>query len=163
MSRKTPESARAEQIFVEKAMQLVMSKLYPGVSESVFRREWQDLLLAISEPADYVKMRGWDGSAGLYMKILRKACEDLASKGDSVIRSRNKPNMLRAWLQQHLKFQGDTYLEEIKSAAQKATTAHAQAILRGLKPIAKVDEAAAITDTLIAARDLIKAPKRFTR
>src|SRR4051812_32331327 len=77
MSRATPETANAQRVFVERAMATIRQRLYPHVSDSVFEREWRDLLFAISEPANYFKMRGWNGSGGLYLRILRKAIDDL--------------------------------------------------------------------------------------
>jgi len=159
VSRATPETASAERVFVERAMGLIRMKLYPGVSDAVFEREWRDLLMAISEPANYFKMRGLNGSGGLYLRILRKALDDLVGKGDP-LRSRNRPQILRQWLQTHLRFKGDTYLDEVKEAEGKALASVAAMILKGVQPVANDHGAAAITETLVAARSLITPPPR---
>jgi len=159
MSRPTPETATAQRAFVDRAMALIRAKLYPGVRDSVFVREWRDLLLAVSEPANYFKMRGWNGSGGIYLRILRKAVDDLAAKGDP-LKSRNKPQILRAWLQTHLRFKGDIYLEEVKSADSKVIGAATAAILKGLRPVSDDHGAQQLTETLIAARALLAPSPR---
>ena len=162
MSRPTPETAGAERLFVEKAMATIRTRLYPGVSDAVFEREWRDLLLAISEPAAYFHIRGWNGSGGIYLKILRKALDDLTTRGDS-LKSRNKPQILRAWLQTHLRFKGDTYLDEVKAADGKVVASAAASIMKGIQPVANDHGAQSLTETLIAARGLLTPPPRKSR
>lgn len=163
MKRASKEAAGAERAFVEKAMQLVRTKLYPQISDSAFRREWQDLLLAVSEPAAYMKERGLSGTAGLYLKILRRVLEDLLEKSERVLHAHNRPQILRAWIQKELRFRGDTYLDETKAAASRATGAIAAQILKGVQPVAARDQSAALTDTLVAARGLIVPPATYRK
>ncbi len=140
-------------------MAVIRARLYPKVTDAVFEREWRDLVMAISEPAAYFHLRGWNGSAGVYMTILGKALDALAQRGN-VLSSRNRPTMLRAWLQTHLRNHGDTYLEEVKAADLKVVASVASAILRNLKPVAANHEARTLTETLVAARGLLAPPSR---
>ncbi len=162
MSRPTPETAGAQRAFVDRAMVTIRARLYPGVTDAVFCREWSDLLLAVSEPAAYFHLRGWSGSGSLYLRIIRKALDDLTTRGDSV-NSHNKPQILRAWLQTHLRFKGDTYLDELKAADGKVVASVTAAILKGLQPVANDHSAATLTETLIAARTLLAPPPRRSR
>lgn len=163
MIRRTPESAGAERAFVDKAMALIRLKLYPSIKYTVFEREYRDLLLAVSEPAAYFKLRGWNGSAGLYLKILSAVLDALLEKSVGILKSRNRATVLRHWLQKELKFRGDTYLEDVKAAETKATAAIASAVLKGLKVAAPDQEARVVTETLVAARNLLAPPPRAKR
>jgi hypothetical protein len=149
----------AERAFVERAMVLVKETIYPGVSESVLAREWQDLLIAISEPAAYLHSRGAKLPGSRYLAILRVVITGIVSDG-SAQRSRYRPMYLRKCLQEHMRFQGEIYLSEAKGMESRPAGAVAANVIRKLRLTAVDPEAARLTDALVTARDLISAQRK---
>lgn len=149
--------AAAERAFVEKAMTMIRTALYPQVSDSVFAREWRDLLLAVSEPANYLHARGLKLPGKRYLAILSEVIQGIRKHGARSIH--NLPIYLRKCVQDHMKMQGERYIEEAKDLELRPAGDVAAKITRGLKVVPGDPEAARLTDALVAARDLILAPR----
>lgn len=152
----------AERAFVEKAMTMIRQTLYPHISDAQFAREWRDLLLAVSEPAQYLHSRGLKLPGSRYMAILREVLQDILRGGKP--RSRSLPIYLRQCVQEHMRIKGERYLEEAKDLdAGRPAGAEATRILRGLKPVPGDPDADRLTAALVAARGLILPPSRPRR
>lgn len=153
----TDEQAQAERAFVEKAMAMIRERLYPCVSDAAFAREWPDLLLAISEPAAYLHTRGRKLPGSRYLAILREVIAGIRGHGKPAARC--LPIYLRKCLQDHMRMQGERYLEEAKDMEARPAGAVAARIASGLRAVAGDPEAARLTDALVAARSLLAPPK----
>jgi len=149
----------AERVFVEKAMRMVRVALYPGVSDSVFAREWPDLLLAISEPPAFLHERGLRLPGGRYLAILKLVVDGIVKEG-SLGRSRSRPMYLRKCVQEHMRARQEAYLDAAKGMQARPAGAVAASLVRKLRIAAEDPEAARLTEALVLARGLIAASRR---
>lgn len=156
---KTPDEKSAEQVFLDRAMKIVRDALYPGVSDSVFAREWPDLLLAVSEPPAYLHERGLRLPGSRYLAILQLVIAGIVAEGN-LGRSRSKPMYLRKCMQGHLRAKGEAYLNEAKGIQTRLAGSVAVALVRKMRVAAVDPEAEHMTQVLVAARNLIMAPRR---
>jgi hypothetical protein len=92
------------------------------------------------------------------LSILREVIAGIVSDG-SLGKSRYRPMYLRKCLQEHMRFQGEKYLNEAKGLQSRPAGAVAANVIRRLRVTAADPEAARLTDALVAARDLIAASK----
>lgn len=155
----TTAQNQAQRAFIERAMAMVQESIYPGVTDGVFAREWQDLVMAVSEPAAFLRERGLYGTAPMYLEIIRTVLDGIVEHGE-VGQSRSRPMYLRRCLQTHLRINSERYLDAAK-ALQTTTAGDAAArILRRLQPVAGDPAADRLTEALVAARGLIQPPPR---
>ncbi len=155
----TPEQQAAERAFLERAMAMVRAQLYPGVSDSVFAREWQDLLMAVSEPAAFLHRDGLHGTAAMYLAILRTVLAAIVAEG-KVGQSRYRPMYLRQCLQMHMRIKGEQYRDAAKALADRTAGKVAADLLNKLRVIPGDPAAERLTDALVVARGLLTPPRR---
>jgi hypothetical protein len=155
---KAPEERTAERVFVEKAMAMVRGALYPGVTDSVFAREWEDIVLAISEPPAYLHERGLRLPGGRYLAILKEVIDGIRKEG-ALGRSRSRPMYLRKCVQDHMRIRGERYIEEAKGLQSRAAGPIAEALIRKMRVTPGNPEAEKLTEALVAARGLIAASR----
>jgi hypothetical protein len=137
---------------------MIRGTLYPRISDGAFAREWPDLVLAVSEPAAYLHARGLKLPGSRYLAILREVIRGIQAHGQP--NPRNLPIYLRKCLQDHMRMQGERYLEEAKDLEARPTGAIADRITRGLRVVTGDPEAERLTAALVAARTLITAPRK---
>jgi len=152
----------AERVFIERAMSLVRDRLYPGVTDSAFMREWGDLLLAVSEPAAYLHSRGAKLPGRRYLAILWGVIDGIVRDGTAAT-SRYRPMYLRACIQRHMQIQGERYLDEAKGLEARPAGAVAAAIVRKMRVAPSDPQAELLTAALVAARGLLEASRPARR
>lgn len=148
---------QAQARFTQQAMDLVRAQLYAGVSESVLRREWPDLLMAISEPAAFLHRRGLAGTGAMYLGAIREVLAGIVKAG-KVGQSRYRPMYLRKCLQDHMHHHQERYLDAAKALETKSAGSVAAAILKGLPAPAPAAGARYLTAVLMEARKLTALP-----
>lgn len=152
------EEQTAEQAFVSKAMALVRRGLYPDVSDAVFAREWPDLIMGVSEPASFMHERGAKLPGSRYLAILKGVIDGIMLDG-SAQRSRYRPMYFRRCVQQHMRFQGEKYLDEAKGLQSRQAGQVAAILVKKMRATVADPEAERLTAALVAARGLIAAPR----
>lgn len=153
---RAPQQVAAERAWLERAMARVREVLYPGASDSVFEREWPDLLRAVAEPARWMRARSRALPGARYSAILDEVLAGVKTHGDFA-RSRNRPRYLITCMQRHMEARGEEYLNEAKTAEAGRV---AKSILRGLRPVAADPDAERLTALLDEARKLAAPPAR---